>query len=127
MGMAKRVVDELPKALSIPHGRITLPFNRYGSKARWAKKLAALLPEHSIYVEVFGGTGAVLLSKQPSPVEVFNDIDGEVVNFFQVLRTQPAALIMRCFFNLTAVQIFNATSTNLYQTTPLNGLQDTCF
>jgi len=98
MGMAKRVVDELPKALSIPHGRITLPFNRYGSKARWAKKLAALLPEHSIYVEVFGGTGAVLLSKQPSPVEVFNDIDGEVVNFFQVLRTQPAALIMRCFF-----------------------------
>ena len=96
--MAKRVVDEISKALSIPHGRITLPFNRFGSKGSWAKKLASLLPEHQVYVEVFGGTGAVLLAKRPSPVEVFNDIDGEVVNFFQVLRTKPAELIVRCLF-----------------------------
>jgi DNA adenine methylase len=48
-------------------------------------------------VEVFGGTGAVLLAKPPSPVEVFNDIDNEIVNFFQVLRTKPAELITRCF------------------------------
>jgi len=95
--MAKRIVDEIPKALTIPHGRVTLPFNRFGSKGRWARRLASLLPEHGIYVEVFGGTGAVLLAKKPSVVEVFNDIDGEVTNFFQVLRTKPAELIVRCF------------------------------
>jgi DNA adenine methylase len=95
--MAKRVVDDIVKALTIPHGRIVLPFNRFGSKGRWARKLASLLPSHQIYVEVFGGTGAVLLAKPPSPVEVFNDIDNEIVNFFQVLRTKPAELIARCF------------------------------
>ena len=94
----KKVVDEISKALSIPHGRITLPCRRSGSKGSWAKKLASLLPEHQVYVEVFGGTGAVLLAKRPSPVEVFNDVDGEVVNFFQVLRTKPAELIVRCLF-----------------------------
>jgi DNA adenine methylase len=95
--MAKRVVDNIVKALTIPHGRITLPFSRFGSKGRWARKLASLLPLHQVYVEVFGGTGAVLLAKPPSPVEVFNDIDNQIVNFFQVLRTKPAELIVRCF------------------------------
>lgn len=95
--MAKRVVDDIVKALTIAHGRITLPFNRFGSKGRWARKLASLLPSHQIYVEVFGGTGAVLLAKPPSPIEVFNDIDNKIVNFFQVLRTKPAELIVRCF------------------------------
>lgn len=38
------------------------------------------------YVEVFGGSGAVLLAKQPSPVEVYNDLNKSVVNFFRVLR-----------------------------------------
>jgi DNA adenine methylase len=95
--MAKRVVDDIVKALTIPHGRISLPFKRFGSKGQWASKLASLLPSHQIYVEVFGGTGAVLLAKPPSTVEVFNDIDNEIVNFFQVLRTKPAELIARCF------------------------------
>jgi len=96
--MAKRVVDEIVKVLTIPYGRITLPLSRFGSKGQWARKLASLLPEHKIYVEVFGGTGAVLLAKQPSAVEVFNDIDGEVVNFFHVLQTKPAELLVRCIF-----------------------------
>jgi DNA adenine methylase len=56
-----------------------------------------MLPEHTVYVEVFGGTAAVLLAKPISPVEVYNDIDGEITNFFTVLRERPGELIVRCF------------------------------
>jgi len=45
-----------------------------------------LLPTAHHYCEPFGGSAAVLLNRQPSPVETYNDIDGDVVNFFKVLR-----------------------------------------
>jgi DNA adenine methylase len=57
-------------------------------------------------VEVFGGTAVVLLAKPISPVEVYNDIDGELVNFFTVLREQPNELIARCFFQPYALEDF---------------------
>jgi DNA adenine methylase len=41
---------------------------------------------HQVYCEVFGGSGALLFAKPPSPLEVFNDLNSGVVNFFQVLR-----------------------------------------
>jgi len=62
------------------------PFPWLGGKARAAARLVSLLPPHRIYVEVFGGSAAVLLAKPPSPVEVYNDIDSGLVNFFRVLR-----------------------------------------
>lgn len=49
-------------------------------------KLLPLIPEHRIYVEVFGGGGSLLLAKPPSLVEVYNDLDGRLVNLFRVLR-----------------------------------------
>ncbi|RMD69937.1 MAG: DNA adenine methylase [Gammaproteobacteria bacterium] len=64
----------------------------YGSKWHLASWIVANFPPHTIYVEPFGGSAAVLLQKQPSPVEVLNDIDGEVTQFFRVLREQPEAL-----------------------------------
>jgi DNA adenine methylase len=79
---------------------------RFGSKARIAKRLVELLPEHNIYVEVFGGTAVVLLTKPISPVEVYNDIDGELVNFFTVLRERPDELIARCFLQPYALDDF---------------------
>jgi DNA adenine methylase len=45
-----------------------------------------LPPGHRTYVEPFFGSGAVLFAKPPSHTEIANDLDGEVVNFFQVLR-----------------------------------------
>jgi DNA adenine methylase len=80
--------------------------NRFGSKARIAKRLVELLPEHNNYVEVFGGTAVVLLTKPISPVEVYNDIDGELVNFFTVLRERPDELIARCFLQPYAIDDF---------------------
>jgi len=50
------------------------------------KKLLPLIPKHHTYVEVFGGAANLLLAKDPSPVEVYNDIDSGLVNFFRVLR-----------------------------------------
>ena len=49
-------------------------------------KLLPLMPKHHTYVEVFGGAANLLLAKEPSPVEVYNDIDSGLVNFFRVLR-----------------------------------------
>jgi DNA adenine methylase len=57
---------------------------------RW---LLPLLPECHHYCEPFAGSAAVLLNREPSPVETYNDLDGDVVNFFRVLREQKDALI----------------------------------
>ena len=50
------------------------------------KKLIPLVPKHRIYVEVFGGVASLLLAKEPSLVEVYNDIDAGLVNLFRVIR-----------------------------------------
>lgn len=51
------------------------------------------MPDCLHYCEPFAGSGAVLLNREPSPVETYNDIDGEVVNFFKVLREEKEKLI----------------------------------
>jgi len=62
------------------------PINWQGNKNRMLKKLLPLIPEHRTYVEVFGGGAALLLAKAPAGVEVYNDIDEDLVNFFRVVR-----------------------------------------
>lgn len=70
-----------------------LAFGWYGGKFSHLDWLLPLLPPCHHYCEPFGGSAAVLLNRPPSPVETYNDIDGEVVNFFRVLREQKDALI----------------------------------
>jgi len=72
-----------------------LPFGWYGGKFSHLRWLLPLLAESHTYCEPFAGSGAVLLSRTPSPVEVYNDIDGEVCNFFRVLRDDRDNLIER--------------------------------
>jgi len=63
------------------------PLVRYhGSKWRIAPWIISHFPKHRIYVEPFGGSGSVLLRKERSKIEVYNDLDGEIVNLFQVVR-----------------------------------------
>ena len=57
-----------------------------GGKRLMANEIISLLPEHTCYCEVFGGGGAVLLAKEPSRVEVYNDINGDLVSLFRVVR-----------------------------------------
>ena len=73
--------------------RRRIVFGWYGGKFSHLDWLLPLLPECHHYCEPFAGSGAVLLNRVPSPVETYNDIDGEVVNFFRVLRDQHEELI----------------------------------
>jgi DNA adenine methylase len=73
--------------------RRRIVFGWYGGKFSHLDWLLPLLPKCHHYCEPFAGSGAVLLNRPPSPVETYNDIDGDVVNFFRVLRDQHEELI----------------------------------
>lgn len=73
---------------------ITRPALRYhGGKFRLAPWILQFLPAHSVYVEPFGGGASVLLRKPRSKAEVYNDLDGEIVNLFRVVRDHGAELL----------------------------------
>lgn len=61
-------------------------FSWFGGKTFLIKHLLPLVPKHKVYVEGFGGSGALLFAKSPSEVEVYNDINSGLVHFFRVLR-----------------------------------------
>jgi len=85
-------VSILPPAKKVRRGRKRIAFGWYGGKYSHLNWLLPLLIKCHHYCEPFGGSAAVLLNREPSPVETYNDIDGEVVNFFRVLRTQTEKL-----------------------------------
>jgi DNA adenine methylase len=70
-----------------------IAFGWYGGKFSHLDWLLPLLPSCHHYCEPFGGSAAVLLNRMPSPVETYNDIDEEVVNFFRVLREKKDELL----------------------------------
>lgn len=62
----------------------------HGGKWRLAPWIIGHFPAHSVYVEPFGGAGSVLMRKPRAYAEIWNDLDGEVVNLFRVLRSDDA-------------------------------------
>lgn len=70
-----------------------IAFGWYGGKYSHLDWLLPLLPRTAHFCEPFGGSAAVLINRNPSPVETYNDIDGEVVNFFRTLRDEKEELI----------------------------------
>lgn len=86
---------ELPIPSGSPRlrGGKRIAFGWYGGKYNHLTWLLPLLPKAHHYCEPFGGSAAVLLNREPSPVETYNDIDGEVANFFRVLRDQTEDLL----------------------------------
>ena len=73
--------------------RKKIAFGWYGGKFSHLDWLLPLLPECHHYCEPFAGSAAVLLNREPSPVETYNDIDGEVAHFFKTLRDHYEELI----------------------------------
>lgn len=67
----------------------------HGGKWMLAPWIIAHMPPHRTYVEAYGGSGAVLLRKPRSHAEVWNDLDGDVVCLFRVLRSDRAAELLR--------------------------------
>ncbi len=85
-------VDEQATSKPRRGRRKLIAFGWYGGKFSHLNWLLPLLPPCHHYCEPFGGSAAVLLNREPSPVETYNDIDGELVNFFRVLREQKDKL-----------------------------------
>jgi len=76
------------------YSKVSRPILRYhGSKWRIAPWIISHIPPHKIYVELFGGGGAVLLQKPRAYSELYNDLDGEIVNVFRVVRDQGDKLL----------------------------------
>jgi DNA adenine methylase len=68
------------------------PLSYYGGKQQLASLILGMIPEHRLYCEPFLGGAAVFFAKEPSTVEVINDTNGEVVNFYRVVQQNFKAL-----------------------------------
>jgi DNA adenine methylase len=69
------------------------PLSYIGGKNRLAKQVIEIFPTHTTYVEAFAGGAQVFFRKEPSKVEVLNDLDGEIVNFFRVCQQHYEELL----------------------------------
>ena len=81
--------------------------NYPGAKWGMAKMIVDLMPQHRSYLEPFFGSGAVLFNKPPSAIETVNDIDGDIVNFFRVLRECPQELASDIAMTPYSREVFN--------------------
>lgn len=82
-----------PPVRTLRSGRKLIAFGWYGGKFSHLDWLLPLLPACHHYCEPFAGSAAVLLNRPPAPVETYNDLDGEVANFFRVLRDHKGELV----------------------------------
>lgn len=77
------------------------PINWFGGKYYMASDIIELFPSHNCYVEVFGGAGHILFKKDPSEIEVYNDIDSGLNLFFKILRDKDKAEKLKEKLDLT--------------------------
>jgi DNA adenine methylase len=82
------------------------PIAYIGGKNRVANKIIALFPKHTTYVEAFAGGAQVFFHKEPSDVEVLNDLDGEIVNFFRVCQSHHEEFVRYLKYCLVSRKLF---------------------
>jgi DNA adenine methylase len=63
------------------------PISYYGGKQQMLRHILPLIPDHETYTESFFGGGAVFWAKQPAKIEVINDLNAHVINFYKQLKT----------------------------------------
>lgn len=88
--------------------KLKAPFGWVGGKSKLAKDIVELIPEHTMYVEVFGGALSVLYAKENSKLEVVNDINSYLVNLHRCIRTNPHTLSIYLNNMLISRELFQA-------------------
>ena len=78
------------------------PLSYIGGKNRLAKQIIEMFPKHTTYVEAFAGGAQVFFRKDPSPVEVLNDLDSEITCFYRVCQNHYEELLRYCRFVLVS-------------------------
>ncbi len=90
--------------------------NYPGAKWGMAQEIVQIMPPHRSYLEPFAGSLAVLFNKPRSAIETVNDIDGDIVNFFRVLRADPERLAREIDLTPYARAVFDDAHENRGQT-----------
>ena len=110
------------------------PLSYIGGKQRLSKHIVSLLPPHKTYVEPFAGGAQIFFHKPQSKVEVLNDLDGEIVNFFRVLQEHHAELLRYMQYMLVSRKWFALLSatppqclTDIQRAARFFYLQKNCF
>lgn len=105
-----------------------------GGKRRLASTLLPRFPAHQCYVEVFAGGAALYFLRPPAPVEVINDINGEIVNLYRVVQRHLEEFVRQFKWMLTSRQVFEwqqatapETLTDIQRAARFFYLQHTCF
>jgi len=110
------------------------PISYIGGKNRLARTIIKLFPEHTTYVEAFAGGAQVFFHKQPSKVEILNDLDGEVINFLRVCQWHHEELVRTLRYHVPSRQWFDllkrtdpVTLTDVQKAARFLFLQKNCF
>ena len=85
-----------------------IAFNYFGGKFTWLSELYKYIPEHESFIELFCGSMAFTLNKKPSKMDTANDLDGNVYNFFKVLREDPEELFRMLYLSPVSRDEYNS-------------------
>lgn len=77
------------------------PVTWFGSKSRLVKQIVKYFPPHQTFVDVFGGSGAILLGKRPCKVDVYNDINKKMFSLFRVLKDKDKTRELKRLLEMT--------------------------
>lgn len=91
---------------NVKEKQVKSPIPWPGGKQYLCKPIVERIPVHETYVEPFFGSGKVFFKKKPSRCEVANDLNGDLVNFFEVIKNKPYQFLLEFQFELVSRQLF---------------------
>ncbi|WP_419768596.1 DNA adenine methylase [Arcobacter sp.] len=105
--------------------KLKAPFGWVGGKSKLAKDIVGLMPEHTTYIEVFGGALNVFYAKPKSKLEIVNDINSQLVNLHRAMRTNPETLSFFLNQMLVSREIFDDIKKRRWK--PRNNIEAAAF